>query len=89
MSSASNSGGFLQSVGEAIGGFIAGIPSAVGSFFAGVGAGAGVQGVFDWTALFIALALLLSTLQGFRKGRILGPALRGFIGVALLGWAVS
>lgn len=89
MSGASKSDGFLQSAGEAIGGLIAGIPGAIGSFFAGLGEGAGVHGVVDWVALVLGLALLISVIQGLRKGRIVGPALRGVISVALLGWAVS
>jgi hypothetical protein len=79
----------LQSLGEAIGGFLAQLPAAIRSFFTGIGQGAGVHGVLDWTCLIVGLALLLSTLRGFRTGRIVGPVLRGFIGVALMGWAVT
>lgn len=84
-----NSGGFLGSLGEAIGGFIANIPPALGAFFGGVGQGAGVHGLLDWAALLIGLGLLISVVRGVRRGRIIGPAIRGLIGVALMGWAVS
>jgi len=89
MARASDSGGLLQSLGEAVGGFLAGIPPAINSFFAGVGLGAGVHGFFDWTALILGLALLLSVISGLKKGRVVGPVVRGFLGVALMGWAVS
>lgn len=89
MADSSRADGFLQSAGEAIGSFIAAIPGAIGSFFAGLGEGAGVHGPADWMALVIGTALLLSTIRGLRAGRIVGPALRGVIGVALLGWAVA
>lgn len=79
----------LQSIGEAVGGFLAGIPPAVGSFVAGVGEGAGVYGVLDWTALILGIALLLSVFRGLTRGRIVGPIVRGAIGIALMGWAVS
>lgn len=89
MQETSESGGFLQTLGEGLGGFLAGIPPAIGSFFSGVGAGAGVNGLFDWAALLIGLSLLLSTVMGLKRGRIVGPFIRGAIGVALMGWAVS
>ena len=89
MSEASDTNGFLQALGEAVGGFIAGLPSAIGSFFSGVGAGAGVHGFFDWAALLIGIALLVSVIRDVRKGRIVWPALRGVIGIALMGWAVA
>ena len=83
------SAGFFQSVGEAIGGFLSGIPGAISSFFGGVGEGAGVNGLFDWIAFIIGIALLLSVIRGVKRGRIVGPFLVGFIGVALMGWAVA
>ena len=89
MSDGNETGGFLASLGETVGGFVAGIPAALGSFFGGVGEGAGVHGVFDWIALLMGIALLLTSARGIRAGRILGPALRGVIGVALMGWAVT
>jgi hypothetical protein len=79
----------LQSAGEAVGGFIASIPPALASFFGGVGAGAGVHGIIDWAALLLGIGFLLSVIRGIRRGRIVGPALRGVIGVALMGWAVT
>ncbi|MEM1144568.1 MAG: hypothetical protein AAF671_07665 [Pseudomonadota bacterium] len=89
MNNTEESAGFLQTVGESIGGLIAGIPSALGSFFSGVGEGAGVNGLLDWILLLLGLALLLSVIKGIKAGRIVGPALRGVIGVALMGWAVT
>lgn len=83
------SAGMLQGTGKAIGGFIAGIPDAVRSFFAGLGQGAGVSGLFDWIALVIAIALLLSVVRSVRRGRIVGPFVSGAIAIALLGWAVT
>lgn len=83
------SGGAVQASGEAVGGVISEIPSTVGSFFAGVGEGAGVHGILDWAALLIGVSFLLSTIRGIKRGRIFGPAIRGFIGIALMGWAVS
>lgn len=80
---------FLQGLGEAVGGFIANLPPAIGSFFSGVGQGAGVHGALDWVALVLGIALMISVVRGVRRGRIVGPALRGLIGVALMGWAVS
>lgn len=79
----------LQEIGQAIGGFIAGIPDAVRSFFAGLGQGAGVGGLFDWIALVVAIALLLSVVRSFRRGRIVGPFITGACAIALLGWVVS
>ena len=84
-----DSGGLLHELGEGVGGFLANLPSAIGEFFAGIGQGAGVHGLLDWAALIIGLALLLSTVRGVRAGRVVGPVLRGFLGVALLGWAVA
>jgi hypothetical protein len=84
-----DSGGFLGSLGASIGGFIAQIPAALGEFFGGVGEGAGVHGLFDWAALLIGVGLLISVIRGVRRGRIIGPAIRGVIGVALMGWAVT
>ena len=78
-----------EASGEAVGGVISEIPSTVGSFFAGVGEGAGVHGFLDWAALLIGFSLLISVIQGVRRGRIVGPAIRGVIGIALMGWAVS
>lgn len=89
MSETADSNGFLQSIGEAIGGFISALPSAIGSFFAGLGQGAGVHGALDWTALVVAIALLLSVVRGVKRGRVVGPAVRGLLGVMLLGWAVT
>ena len=43
MAEETESGGLLQSVGEAVGGFLAGIPPAINSLFAGIGEGAGVH----------------------------------------------
>ena len=89
MADTAASDGFLRSIGEAVGGFFAGLPSGISSFFGGLGEGAGVHGAVDWIAFVIGLALLLSVVRGVRRGRIVGPALRGLIGVALMGWAVS
>ena len=89
MQEIADNGGFLLSIGEALGGFIAGIPSAIGSLFSGIGSGAGVSGPLDWILLVIGLSLLLSVIRGVKRGRIVGPAIRGLLGVALLGWAVS
>ena len=89
MATRGESESMLHSVGESVGGFLASLPDSIGSFFAGIGAGAGVQGFFDWAGLIIGLALLLSTVKSFRAGRIVGPMLRGFVGVALMGWAVT
>ena len=89
MADTPDSSGTMQSAGEAVGGVLSGIPSAISNFFAGVGNGAGVHGVLDWAALVIGLALLLSVIQGVRRGRIVGPFLRGVVGVALMGWAVT
>ena len=89
MNTDSESAGMLQSVGQAIGSFIAGIPDAVRGFFAGLGEGAGVSGLFDWIALVIAIALLLSVIRSVRRGRIVGPFISGAIAIALLGWAVT
>jgi hypothetical protein len=84
-----DSGGMLQGLGQALGGFIAGIPDGVRSFFAGLGEGAGVSGVFDWIALLISIALLLSVVRSVRRGRVVGPFISGAIAIALLGWAVT
>jgi hypothetical protein len=89
MAGPAQSDGFLQSLGEAFGGFLAAIPAGLNSFFGGVGEGAGVHGMFDWVALVLGLALLLSTIRGFSRGRVVGPMLRGVIAVALMGWAVA
>jgi hypothetical protein len=89
MSDSANSSGFLRAVGESVGSFLAGIPPAINDFFGGVSAGAGVQGFVDWVALIVGLALLISAVRGFMRGVIVGPALRGFIGLAAMGWAVS
>lgn len=89
MAESTESEGALSSAGEAVGGVLSAIPDAIGSFFGGVGEGAGVHGPFDWIALVVGLALLLSTIRGFRRGRIVGPMLRGFFGVVLMGWAVT
>jgi hypothetical protein len=89
MADTTESGGMLQSIGEFVGGILSGIPAALNSFFSGVGEGAGVHGFLDWAALLIGIALLLSVIRGVRAGRIVGPAVRGVIGVALMGWAVT
>lgn len=89
MDETADSGGFLQSIGEAVGGFLSAIPPAFSSFFSGVGAGAGVHGVLDWIALILGIALLLSVYKGIKAGRVVGPAMRCLIGIALMGWAVS
>ncbi|MFK7829323.1 MAG: hypothetical protein AB8B57_06030 [Congregibacter sp.] len=89
MNETAGSGGFLRSIGESVGSFLAGIPPAIGEFFGGVGQGAGVNGILDWTALILGLALLLSTIRGFKRGRIVGPMFRGMIGVAIMGWAIA
>lgn len=89
MSDSPDSGGTIESAGEAVGGVLSRIPSAVGDFFAGLGNGAGVHGTLDWAALVISIALFLSVVQGVRKGRIVGPFIRGAIAVALMGWAVA
>ena len=46
------------------------------------------DGVTEKT-MFGGVAFLLSTIRGVRRGRIVGPAIRGVIAVALMGWAVS
>jgi hypothetical protein len=89
MSTSASSGGFLRSVGESVGSFLAGIPPAINDFFGGVSAGAGVYGFVDWVALIVGLALLISAVRGLMRGAIVGPVLRGFIGLAAMGWAVS
>lgn len=89
MNETPDNGGSMESAGEAVGGVLSGIPSAVGDFFAGLGNGAGVHGFFDWAALVVSIALFLSVAQGVRKGRIVGPFIRGAIAVALMGWAVA
>ena len=89
MEETTESGGVLQWLGEVIGGFLAGIPPAIGNFFTGVGEGAGVHGFLDWTALILGIALLHSAVKGLKGGGVVGPILRGAIGVALMGWAVS
>lgn len=89
MNETADSGNFLRSAGESVGSFLTGIPPAIGSFFGGVGASAGVNGVLDWTALLFGIALLLSTIRGLTRGRIVGSVLRGVIGVALMGWAMT
>ena len=89
MSESADADGVLHSAGEGIGGFIAGIPAALGDFFSGVGEGAGVDGVVDWAALIIGLALLLSVIRGVKRGRIVGPMIRGVMAVALMGWAIA
>ena len=89
MEETTESGGVLQWLGEVIDGFLAGIPPAIGNFFTGVGEGAGVHGFLDWTALILGIALLLSAVKGLKGGGVVGPILRGAIGVALMGWAVS
>lgn len=89
MDEQADSGGVLQTVGEGIGGFLSAIPAALNSLFAGIGEGAGVHGVIEWAAFLIGLSLLISIIGGVRRGRIVGPVVRGFIGVALMGWAVT
>ncbi|WOJ92850.1 hypothetical protein R0135_13795 [Congregibacter variabilis] len=89
MDEATESGGMAQSSGEAVGGVISGIPGTLSDFFAGVGKGAGVNGMIDWAALIIGIALLVSVVRGLKRGRIVGPVVSGFIAVALMGWAVS
>ncbi|WOJ97031.1 hypothetical protein R0137_00315 [Congregibacter brevis] len=89
MDEATEAGGIAQSSGEAVGGFLSGIPSTLSDFFAGIGKGAGVNGMFDWAALVIGIALLLGAARGIRRGRIVGPIVSGFIAVAMMGWAVS
>ncbi|MDP5052276.1 MAG: hypothetical protein NWP69_00685 [Congregibacter sp.] len=89
MNDTTDSGGIAQSSGEAVGGFLSGIPGGLSDFFAGVGKGAGVNGMFDWAALIIGIALLLGAARGIKRGRIVGPIVSGFVAVALMGWAVS
>lgn len=89
MDKTTGSGGVAQSSGEVVGGFLSGIPGAISDFFSGVGTGAGVHGFFDWAALILGIAMLLSSIQGFRRGRIVGPVVSGFVAVALMGWAVT
>lgn len=89
MDATADSSNFLRSAGESVGSFLAGVPPAMADFFGGVGASAGVHGVFDWTALLFGIALLLSTIRGLTRGRIVGSVLRGVIGVALMGWAMT
>ena len=86
---ADESGGAAQATGEAVGSAISTVPGTVTSFFAGVGEGAGVHGILDWAALLIGISFLISVFRGIKRGRIVGPAVRGLIGVALMGWAVS
>ncbi|MFT7288295.1 MAG: hypothetical protein ACI87W_002412, partial [Halieaceae bacterium] len=89
MSTAADSDSVLHSAGEGVGGFLAGIQPAMGDFFSGVVEGAGVHGMLDRIALIIGIALLVLTIQGLRRGRIVGPMLRGVIAVAFRGWAVT
>ena len=89
MAETAKSDGILQSLGEAIGSFLSGIPGAISSFFGGLGEGAGVHGALDWVAFILGIALLVSVVRGVRRGRVVGPIVRGAIGVALMGWAVS
>ncbi|MFT4769965.1 MAG: hypothetical protein ACI8RN_003119 [Glaciecola sp.] len=89
MNETTDSAGMAQSSGEAVGGVISGIPGTLGDFFTGVGKGAGVNGILDWAALIIGIALLVSVVRGLKRGRIVGPVVSGFIAVALMGWAVS
>lgn len=86
--SAAESAEVSRSIGEAVGAFLSGIPGAISGFFSGVGAGAGVHGILDWSAFIIGIALLVSVIRGIKRGRIVGPAVRGLIGVTLMGWAV-
>ena len=81
--------GLAQGAGEAVGSVISGIPGVVGNFFSGLGDGAGIHGAIDWTLLVIAVALLVSVYRGIKRGRIVGPAIRGLIAFALLGWAIA
>ncbi len=89
MSEATDDGSLAQGAGEAVGGVISGIPGVVGDFFTGLGDGAGIHGVIDWTLLVIAIAMFFSVYRGLKRGRIIGPVLRGLIGVALLGLAIA
>ncbi|GAB5413486.1 MAG: hypothetical protein Cons2KO_10890 [Congregibacter sp.] len=89
MDEQAETGGVLLTVGEGIGGFLSSIPAGLNSLFSGIGAGAGVHGIIEWAAFLIGLSLLVSIIGGLKRGRIVGPVLRGFIGVALMGWAVS
>ncbi|MFN2330026.1 MAG: hypothetical protein ABR612_14010 [Chromatocurvus sp.] len=89
MSEVSDSGSIIRSAGESIGGFLAGIPPALVNFVSGVGEGAGLHGLLDWTAMIVGIALLLSTIRGLMNGRIVGPVLRGAVGVVFMGWAIA
>ena len=89
MNETADSGGILRSMGEGLGSVLAGIPPAIGDFFSGVGAGAGLHGIVDWIAMILGIAMLLSTIKGLKQGRIVGPLLRGVIGVAFMGWAIA
>ncbi|MEM1402685.1 MAG: hypothetical protein AAGG55_05090 [Pseudomonadota bacterium] len=86
---ADETGGAAQATGEAVGSAISTVPGTVSSFFAGVGEGAGVHGMLDWAALLIGISFLISVFRGIKRGRIVGPAVRGLVGIALMGWAVS
>ena len=85
----SNSSGIVRAAGEGVGNFLAGIPPALIDFVSGIAAGAGLHGVLDWAAMILGLGLLLSTVRGLRRKRIVGPMIGGTIGVALMGWAIA
>lgn len=89
MSESTGDSNLAQGAGEAVGSAISGIPGVVGDFFAGVGDGAGIHGALDWILLVLSLALLFSVYRGIKRGRIVGPALRGLIAIAFLGWAIA
>lgn len=80
----------LRSAGERVGNVLAGIPPAIRDFFGGIGEGAGLHSAFDWAAMILGLALLLSSIGGLvRRRRIVGPVVSGAIGVALMTWAIT
>lgn len=89
MDAEAESGGFFRSLGEFIGNALSGIPDALNSLFSGISEGAGVYGFVEWAAFLIGLSFLVSVIAGVKRGRIVGPVVRGFIGVALMGWAVA
>ena len=89
MSESADAGNLLRSIGESVGGLLAGIPPAIGDFFGGIGAGAGLDGILDWTFMIIGIALLVSAIRGLTRARIVLPILRGVIGIAFMAWSVT
>ena len=89
MSESADADSLLRSIGESVGGFLAGIPPAIGDLFGGIGAGAGLDGILDWTFMIVGIALLVSASRGLTRGRIVLPMLFGVIGIAFMAWSVT